>query len=159
MKLEYEYLGYNRVENALRTLATQNRGVTDKTIGKWTKETRAYLKGYGYPAQSGRVQPFKTDRQRRWFFWALRNGLIAVPYRRTGRLANSWRAERRGPSDWLLGNSAEYSGLVIGEGRQSKYHEDNWWTAESLIKPRTSNLTRMVAQDLMKLTSGIGGTV
>lgn len=159
MKLEYELVGYNRVRNSLRKLATQHRDVTDKTIGKWAQETRAALKGYGYPAQSRKSQPFRTERSRRWFFWALRSGYISVPYNRTGRLANSWRAEKRGQSEWIIGNSAEYSSLVVGEGRQATYHADNWWTAESLIKPRTSELTRLVAQDLMQLASGMGGTI
>ena len=153
--IEYELHGYNRVQNALRSLASQHPEATDKAIGEWTKAQRAYLKGYGYPAQSHKPQPFKTERSRRWFFWALNAGIITVPYQRTGRLANSWRAERRGPSDWLLANSAEYASLVIGAGRQARYHEDNWWTAEEVIKPKTKELVQDVANELMKLTKGM----
>ena len=149
--LSYEFKSFNRVENGLRALASQNKKQTDETLGEWTKAGRAYLKGYGYPSQTGNPQPFKTDRQRRWFFWALKAGIITVPYSRTGRLANSWRAVRRGPSDWVIENSAAYAALVVGAGRQARYHEDNWWTAESLIKPRVSSLTTQLATDLVAL--------
>lgn len=153
--LEYEYHGYDEVEAAMRRLAFEYMATTDAATGKWTKEQRAGLKAYGYPSQTNKPQPFKTDRQRRWFFWALYSGLITVPYHRTGRLANSWRAERVGLAEWIVANSAEYSSLVIGQGQQAKYHEDNWWTAEAVLKPKTSALGALVVHDLMDLTKGM----
>ena len=39
-----------------------------------------------YPPVRKKKQPFKTDKQRRYFFYALKRGLIKVPYRRDGLL-------------------------------------------------------------------------
>ena len=97
-------------------------------------------------------QPFKTERQRRWFFYALREGLITVPYTRTGLLANSWRTKREGWADWVIENSAIYGALVVGRGKQASYHQNHWWIAEDVIEKDTPDLTRRITKDLMDLT-------
>ena len=49
-----------------------------------------------YPTQRGGFKAvFKSDRQRRFFFWALKSGAITVPYRRTGTLGRSWNMNVR----------------------------------------------------------------
>ena len=42
-----------------------------------------------YPPPSTGKARFKTARQRRYFFWALRQGFIQLPYHRTGKLGQS----------------------------------------------------------------------
>lgn len=156
--IELEFQNWNRVQNGLRALATENRNVTDKRMGKWAQETRAYLKSYPYPSQTNNPQPFKTDKQRKWFFWALGTGVIQVPYKRTGRFANSWRGERKGESEWVVGNSAPYAGLLAGRGTQAKYHEGNWPIYQELVEARTGELTDGITEDLMSFAqSQIGG--
>lgn len=153
--LRYEFEGYNRVRNGLRKLAAGYREETDSTVGDWTKDQRAGMKGYGYPSQRNAPQPFKTDRQRRWFFWALKEGIITVPYARTGRLANSWRARRDGWSHWVLENSAVYAALVVGRGQQARYHEGHWWTAEDIIADDVPELTKELTEEIVGLAKGM----
>ena len=151
VKLHYEFEGWNRVENSLRRLASDYRGEIDGSVRDWTKDQRAGMKAFGYPAQRNAPQPFKTARQRRWFFYALKNGLITVPYARTGRLANSWLARKEGDSHWVLENSAEYGAWVVGREKQAKYHLGHWWTAEDIIEEDTPELTKDIKDNIMEL--------
>ncbi|MCK5642224.1 MAG: hypothetical protein KAJ19_15570 [Gammaproteobacteria bacterium] len=153
--LKYDIKGYNRVRNSLRKLASEYREETDSTIEDWTKKQRAELKAHSYPPQLNAPQPFKTERQRRWFFWALSTGKISVPYSRTGVLASSWRAVKSGWGHWLLENSAAYSALVVSQGNQSKYHEGHWWTADEIIAKDVKDLTEDLTENLVDLTDGM----
>ena len=159
VSLEYHFKGFNRVRNSLRKLASEYRATTDETVKDWTKDQRSGMKGFGYPAQRNAPQPFKTDRQRRWFFWALRTGQITVPYSRTGTLANSWRARKEGWSHWVLENSAAYAALVVGRGEQAKYHEGHWWIAENIIEEDAADLTEDLTEEILDLASGMEGLV
>lgn len=82
-----------------------------------------------YPPQVSRRQPFKTEKQRRYFFWALREGIIQVPYRRTGTLGRKWTTEvspdgRQG----RVGNNTPYAPLVQGtREQQASYHAQGGW--------------------------------
>ena len=95
-----------------------------------------------------RPQPFKTDKSRRWFFWALKKGLIEVPYRRgqspgSEKLTTSWLSQaamkisangQRGE----LGNDASYGPLVQDVKRQTAYHRKTGWvTTQGVLKEST----------------------
>lgn len=149
--VSYRIVGYERVRNGLRRMASDYRETTDRTVGAWTKQERAVLKGHGYPPQRRAPQPFKSDRQRRYFFWALSQGIIVVPYPRSGRLANSWSAKQTGWSHWVLENSASYAALVVGDGTQSRYHAGHWWTAKDVIEGNVGELTRQLSKELEAL--------
>ena len=92
-----------------------------------------------YPPVSRRPQPFKSVRQRRGFFAALRRGRIEVPYRR-GRSPGSETLGRRWnirPLSFgaVLENRARYAGLVHGKkGRQAAYHARTGWVREDQAK-------------------------
>lgn len=82
------------------------------------------------PSPEGRPQPFKTDKQRRYFFWALRNGKITVPYRRTGTAGRKWTTEvsldgRTG----RVGNNVPYGRVLYDESyeKYSHYHAETGW--------------------------------
>lgn len=151
VSISYDLKGYQRVQNSLRKLASDYRVETDETIGQFAKDQRAKLKGRGYPPQSNKPQPFKTAKQRKYFFWALDQGIIIVPYPRTGTLANSWRSRKLGWSDWVIENSTAYGALVVGRGKQAKYHSGNWWIAEDEIEEQTPELTRKLSEEITRL--------
>lgn len=81
---------------ALRVLSDALQGDTlRQTIAtllvQRTIERRFRLK---YPEATGApMADMWTARQRRWFFWALREGRITVPYRRTNALRDSMKVE------------------------------------------------------------------
>lgn len=151
VSLRYDFKSYNRVRNSLRGLASGYKSKTDDTVKDWTKEQRRKHKAQTYPPQLNKPQPFKTEKQRRFFFWALDNGIIIVPYPRTGLLANSWRARQEGWSHWVLENSAAYAHLVVGKGQQARYHEGHWWTAEDIISDEVGKLTSDLTEELLEL--------
>jgi hypothetical protein len=151
ISVSYTVQGFNRVDNSLRKLAHQYRREIDSTVGDWTKRQRGRLKGYGYPSQTNKPQPFKTERQRKYFFWALSQGIIQVPYPRTGTFANSWRSRQNGWADWVLENSTSYGALVAGRGQQAKYHQGNWWIAEDIVEEETPELTKKLTDEIVGL--------
>lgn len=69
---------------------------------------------------SHRHIPEWTDKQRKWFFWALRTGKIQVPYTRKGALAASWVVSVQGLTA-TVGTSLGYAPLVKSE-RMTTYH-------------------------------------
>jgi len=159
ISLKYDIKGFNRVRNSLRKLASDHAETIDGSIEDFVKEHRAGFKSFGYPAQKKGPQPFKTDRQRRFFFWALRTGVIEVPYKRTGVLASSWRATKQGDAFWSLENSAAYAALVVGRGEQSFYHLNQWWVAEDIVEEDMPELTKDLTKDLLDLAKGMEGAI
>ncbi len=151
ISIKYDVKGYNRVRNSLRKLASDYKETIDQTVKDWTQEQRSGLKSFGYPPQRNAPQPFKTERQRRWFFWALRTGVISVPYKRTGILASSWRATKQSWSHWVIENSASYAALVVGRDEQALYHKGHWWIAQDLIEEQTGDLTKDLTKEIIGL--------
>lgn len=87
-----------------------------------------------YPGTRRRKQPFKTDKQRRFFFAALADGRIRVPYQRTGQLGRSWRAGvtmTAGGLTLTVGNTTAYAPYVQGS-QQAGYHRGNWKRVDEL---------------------------
>ena len=101
-----------------------------------------------YPPQQSRPQPFKTDKSRRFFFWALKAGKITVPYKRGGinseTLGRSWTTTisangRRGE----IGTVASYAPLVQDKTRQAAYHRAGGWrTVQDVAKKEESAIVR-----------------
>jgi len=85
-----------------------------------------------YPPASGRPQPFKSAKARRFFFAALRSGAISVPYRRTGELGRRIAKDpfRGGIVVALLAGHAE---LVRGES-QGGYFKGTWPTTDEVAR-------------------------
>jgi hypothetical protein len=79
-------------------------------------------------------QPFKSDKQRRFFFAALRDGRIRVPYvrgmdPRSEALGQAWATQvEAGPEaiTGLLGNNSSYFEVVQGDN-QSEYMKAVGW--------------------------------
>lgn len=90
-----------------------------------------------YPPQPrGRKQPFVSDRQRRFFFAALRDGRIDVPYRRgvspgSQKLGAQWTV-RLGRTSASVVNPVRYGPLVQGS-RQTAFHQTTGWKNEQQI--------------------------
>ena len=117
------------------------------------KESMIYLndKVAKYPTNDGhRPQPFKTDKSRRWFFWALANPIdskLEVPYRRgqspgSKKLGTKWTTKistdgRRGE----IGSDADYGPLVMDKSQQTAYHKQTGWhTIQDVLKKATPTI-------------------
>lgn len=87
-----------------------------------------------YPSVRRRKQPFKTAKQRRFFFASLADGRIRVPYQRTGALGRGWRAGvtmTGGGLTITVGNTTAHAPYVQGS-QQAGYHRGNWKTVSEL---------------------------
>lgn len=88
-----------------------------------------------YPVHVSRSQPFKTDASRRWFFWALKTGLIQVPYVRTNALARSWEVSLVSATSVAVGTAHAQAPLMKGD-RQATYHRVTGWETAAATTQR-----------------------
>ena len=92
---------------------------------------------YPEPPGPGSFKGFVSDKQRRWFFAALRRGEITVPYVRTGTLGRRWTTRVRGSADGVegtVGNNTEYAPFVQGKSQQAQIHQGRWETIEQVLE-------------------------
>ena len=72
-------------------------------------------------------KPFFTAKQRRYFFWALKEGIIDVPYHRTGKLGKGWKVKRDPRAGWAtITNAVPYAPYVQGMV-QSRHEKLGGW--------------------------------
>lgn len=111
-----------------------------------------------YPTASHNPQPFKSERSRRWFFAALRDGRLTVPYRRTGNLGRSWTSEISEGADSLLGvvgNVRSYAPWVQSADQRSSYFEGSGWvTDEQAFNRRKDQIVNMFTEAIDKALAG-----
>lgn len=87
-------------------------------------------------------KPFQSDRQRKFFFYALAKGIIQVPYRRGGspgsrNLKQQWTvAATNNGFSVEIGNATSYGPLVQGQGLQSRYAQAVGWQTEQQVLDR-----------------------
>jgi hypothetical protein len=133
-----------------------------KGIAKVVKAAAVHVKGKlaTYPAQRHGPQPFKTDKSRRFFFWALKNGKIDVPYRRgvspgSERLGSKWTI--RGTNAGLtqtLGNNTSYGRLVQSDKGQTAYHAATGWkTVEQVAHEERGLVVDFIREGIERLLS------
>lgn len=112
------------------------------------KAMGGYLRGRMavYPPTEGNRPPqrFVSERQRRWFFAALKDGSLQIPYRRTGNLAKKWgQAEADGGLTQVVGNDAAYAPYVVGHESQSAYMRGlGWKTTADVVSAEADNAWR-----------------
>lgn len=91
-----------------------------------------------YPKARPQAQPFKSDKQRRFFFAAIKDGRITVPYRRTGLLGRSWQMQAEMTPQQVVGtlsNPTPYGPFVQAPPpQQAAYHQGNWRTADDAVQ-------------------------
>lgn len=134
----WNYSAIAQLAEDQRNLARELPDIADEAVYEWGQDTRAYLKGRGYPSQPAPKKGRKA-------------------YRRTGRLANSWRAERVGRVSVIIGNRASgrsglYPSYVIGDdsGHQAYMHVGRWWIANEEIESKFPELDQKMDEKLSK---------
>jgi hypothetical protein len=96
-----------------------------------------YVLKYYPPRDKNLHIEFKTEKQRRFFFWALRTGKIEVPYRRTRTLGRKWTTKVEyinGGVVGTIGNATPYAPYVQSRADQAKIHAGHWGTAEDALE-------------------------
>ena len=102
-----------------------------------------------YPPQTHAKQPFSSDASRRYFFAALKAGAIEVPYRRSNALGSDWTQQPTGDGITLV-SGQDYSDLVLTKGLQSKYHQGNWPTTDTVAEQSESEAERVAEETIVK---------
>jgi len=91
-----------------------------------------------YPGQSGKPQPPKTERQRRYLHVLARLG--GIPYRRSGDTGRGWKVQQVGSMRVVLSNTSKGAPWVYGG---SAYHRDNWTQPKAgvdRVRPRVKGI-------------------
>ena len=123
-----------------------------------------YVKGEvsEYPqGNQHRPQPFQTDKSRRFFFWALRNGVIEVPYRRgqspgSEDHGQSWTIKgMNGGLKQVIGSDTSYGELLQSAAKQTAYHKSTGWrTVEDVVDKEADKVLEFIKKQVDKLLAG-----
>ena len=127
LRFQLVITGNDELLARLRSASAKAPGVMDEISYRWAQNVRAKLKSTPYPP--------KRPGQR---------------YVRTGRLAKSWRAERRGKGRALIANSAGYSGYVVGK-KQAWMHRGRWWLGRTVLMESAPELEAAAIREIDKL--------
>lgn len=99
---------------------------------------------------------FFTPRQRRWFFAALRDGTIDVPYRRTGGLRKSWRQVGSGARSFIV-NDSPGAPFVVGDDTQSRHEKlVGWFRTNELMEQRIERAMKIADAATKKAIKKLG---
>jgi len=132
--------GEAKVGLALRRATTASLQLLRKRLAK-------------YPGKSAGSMQFVSDKQRRFFFAALREGRIQVPYRRTGTLGRKWTSRVTFTDQdvmGILGNNAPYAPYVQGFGAQAGIHAGNWQTEQDVATESRDEIMGIFAGEISR---------
>lgn len=100
---------------------------------------------------------FFSDKQRRWFFAALRRGEIDTPYKRTQELRRNWKVIGEGRNS-IIANETPYGPYVMGDddgsNQQRSRHEKlaGWRTVNEIIESRITRIVQIFDGVVKRLT-------
>jgi hypothetical protein len=126
--------------------------------------TLKFISSKGNPYTVKVQSPFQTEKQHRWFFWALHNGKLTVPYDRgqgdgkSERFKASWAVKsQNGGLTQVIGNDTSYGPLLMDAAKQTKFAAAyGWKTTDAIMAEETEEVGRMVIYETKKLM-GLGG--
>jgi hypothetical protein len=86
-----------------------------------------------YPEVNG----WFSDKQRRWFFAALRSGELDLPYSRTQELGKAWKVVGNEAAKSIIANEAPAAPYVMGDTEQSRMSKMiGWKKISDIVKER-----------------------
>lgn len=140
------------LESAVRALAPFDRrpiaGVAMQEAADWLQMN---LQEYPPPPHPPYKLRFYSEKQRRFVMWALRTGVIVVPYRRTRRLAEGWKVDVH----WRFGrdeitarvyNAVPYVIWVMGDRMQAYMHRGYWPTVSEVYRREEAEIDRIIRE-------------
>ena len=101
------------------------------------------LTDYPGPPQRPYPKMLRTAKQRRWFFWALKEGKISIPYARSGKLGQSWNTHIDETGSGMygkIGTNMSYAKWVQNAESQARIHQGNWLTDEQAFGKRRDEI-------------------
>lgn len=134
MDFKFEFDGVNETTGALERIRNLKRLFGQMEIA--VKNLQFVLKYYP-PRDTNLHITFKSEKQRRYFFAALHEGKIQVPYRRTRTLGRLWTTKVEyinGGVVGTIGNATPYAPYVQSRADQAQIHAGRWGTAEDALE-------------------------
>lgn len=133
------------------------RTVSGRMVQKIADDGAAFAKQYPGPPTGFKMQ-FKSAKQRRFFFSALRSGAIHVPYVRTGAEGRGWLVRLQPGGETFtaqLYNNIPYKKYVQGyANEQARIHRGRWSSQEQIEKATAEAAPRRIeeaGEELMRL--------
>jgi hypothetical protein len=126
------------------------------------KSAGLYLKGKvaKYPPRKritiAQVGGWASERQRRWFFAALRSGEIQVPYKRgispsSQALGRRWTMQHfKSAFQVVVGNNVSYARFVMGDKQSRMMDMIGWETVDEVAAKETKYVREYVYKAVMK---------
>ena len=155
--IKIDLLGVKELEAKLDKLPLE---VADTAINEVQDYMLNVLKAYppkNYVTRKAAYgQSFQSDKQRRWFFWALNSGTIQVPYHRSQTLSKGWHKVRKGLFGYLV-NYTPYAVYVLGERKQSRHEElVGWQKVSAIIEERMDKINSIINASAKKAIRKLG---
>ena len=111
---------------------------------------RAYAPYKSVTRRQAYGETFFSDKQRRFFFAALNDGRIQVPYRRTQTLSRGWRVLDKGASSMLY-NEVSYAKYVQDTEQQARLQTAIGWKGyQELLKERMAKILQVADAGVKK---------
>jgi len=147
----FDIEGLPQLQNKLKHLPQDVKDAVGDDIAKYLLNVvRAYPPQKSVTRKQAYGTTFFSDKQRRWFFWALKNGALDVPYKRTQAFSRSWRIIGKG-TDTIVVNETDYGGYLMGPGEQSRMSKIiGWKTTEQVLDERAERIDRIADAALKK---------
>lgn len=133
-------------------------GLPDAVLDSVVDEIAPYLvnlmRQYPPPKKVTRKQAygvtFFTAKQRRWFFAALADGRLKIPYKRTQTLAKNWKVIGEGRNT-LAVNETPYAQFVQGNDTQSRMQKKiGWNTMEQVTEKHKEGIIKKIMVGIKK---------
>lgn len=120
-----------------------------------------YMEEYPGPPQRPYPNMLRTAKQRRYFFWALKQGIIKVPYERRGKLGQSWTWRISSLGNGLhgvAGTDKSYAKYVQSSAHQALIHRGNWRTEMDAIRELRSDIIARFRRDIAAYVQRMSAT-
>jgi len=117
---------------------------------------RSYMADTYPPPFAGKAH-FVSERQRRYVMWAIRNGVIKVPYVRTGKLGQSWDYQITVTGNGLrgtVGPGISYGIWVQSSERQAVIHRGRWRTDLDAVNANRGAIVRHFVAAIRRALAG-----
>lgn len=156
--IKIEILNYKEIESKLNKLPIEAADVCAGEVQDYMLNVmRSDQPSPNYVTRKAAYgQPFQSDKQRRWFFWALNSGAINVPYHRTQELSKGWHIVNRGLLGYLV-NYTKGASYVVGERNQSRHEAMvGWKKASQQISERLDKINKIIDAAAKKAIRKLG---
>lgn len=156
--IELEIEGLDELIEILETLGRDPGFELTPSMENAMRDIWGKLPEYPEKPQPGEASQHWTDKQRRWFFWAVRTGKINPVYQRrmSGGLGGSISTEvisQPGELIGVIGAGMPYAPYVIGKGQQARIHEGRWWTLEDEVEKNVDGAVAIIENDIASILS------